>query len=85
MIPENSARTQIGKRMARTRKRFISGAVCPHCKATDSMMVYIEDEQEHVTCVECDYSMSEADMQKEESGKKSANVSRDQVIGVFKP
>jgi uncharacterized metal-binding protein (TIGR02443 family) len=49
------------------------------------MMVYIEEEQEHVTCVECDYTMSEADMQKDDSGKKSSSVSRDQVIGVFKP
>lgn len=68
--------------MSRTKKRFIAGATCPHCKAQDSLMVFTEEGQEHAQCVECDYNMSEADMQTE---KKSSNVSRDQVIGVFKP
>ena len=68
--------------MARTKKRFIAGAVCPECKATDSLMVFTENEAEFVTCVECNYTMSETDKQPAE---KEPSVSRDQVIGVFKP
>ncbi|RUO35623.1 YheV family putative zinc ribbon protein [Aliidiomarina sanyensis] len=68
--------------MARSRKRFIAGATCPSCKAQDTLMVYMEDDQEHVTCVECDYQMSEKDQAQE---KSKAQVSADQVIGIFKP
>ncbi|WP_228517654.1 YheV family putative zinc ribbon protein [Aliidiomarina indica] len=70
--------------MTRTRKRFIAGAVCPACKAEDSLMVYMEEDKEHVRCVECDYHMSEDDHTSEEPKGKAA-VKRDQVIGVFKP
>ncbi|TRW49036.1 YheV family putative metal-binding protein [Aliidiomarina halalkaliphila] len=73
--------------MTRTRKRFIAGAVCPSCKAEDSLMVYMEENKEHVRCVECDYHMSEDDhaQDAQENTKGKAAVKRDQVIGVFKP
>ncbi|MCL5256011.1 MAG: YheV family putative metal-binding protein [Gammaproteobacteria bacterium] len=68
--------------MSRSRKRFIAGATCPQCKAQDTLMVYLENDQEQVTCVECDYQMSEAEREQE---KKGAAVAVDQVIGIFKP
>lgn len=68
--------------MARSRKRFIAGATCPSCKAQDTLMVFIENNTEHVTCVECGYAMSEDDKRAE---KSNGLVSADQVIGIFKP
>ncbi len=37
--------------MATTRKRFIAGAVCPKCKAMDTLALWQEDQVEVVECV----------------------------------
>ena len=37
-------------------KRFISGATCPNCGASDTLFMYVHDERDHVQCADCDYS-----------------------------
>lgn len=64
----------------KTKKRFIAGAVCPHCKATDSLMLYMENNVEKVECVRCDYAKSQVEDTVEEKTRDNENV-----IGIFKP
>lgn len=64
----------------RKKKRFIAGAVCPKCKAMDSLMLYLEHNVEKVECVQCGYQMTQPDAAVSKSGHGS-----DQLIGVFKP
>jgi uncharacterized metal-binding protein (TIGR02443 family) len=62
------------------KKRFVAGAVCPKCKAQDSIMLYFENNVEQIECVHCDYHESQVD-------KKVSNASKGSkgVIGIFKP
>ncbi|GGD77062.1 YheV family putative zinc ribbon protein [Lacimicrobium alkaliphilum] len=64
----------------KTRKRFIAGAVCPECQTMDTLMVYLQNNIEHVECVSCGFSKSRADDKVEAAKRSSGNV-----IGVFKP
>ena len=66
--------------MAREKKRFIAGAVCPKCDAMDTLMLFIENDTEQVECVQCKHRFSEP---KEQGGGRQRQF--DQVIGVFKP
>ena len=66
--------------MAREKKRFIAGAVCPLCDAMDTLMLFIENDIEQVECVQCKHRFSEP---KEQGGGSERQF--DQVIGVFKP
>jgi uncharacterized metal-binding protein (TIGR02443 family) len=60
--------------------RFIAGAVCPKCKAQDTMALTKENEVEKVTCVSCGEQMTQSEPQVEEVVRQ-----HEQVIGVFKP
>lgn len=62
------------------KKRFIAGAVCPKCKAMDTMALTKENGVETVTCVSCGDTMK----QPEEHVEKAMR-SQEQVIGIFKP
>ena len=62
------------------KKRFIAGAVCPKCKAMDTMALTKENSVEKVTCVSCGEQM----VQTEEHVEKAVRE-HEQVIGVFKP
>lgn len=62
------------------KKRFIAGAVCPECKAQDTLMLYMENNVEKVSCVVCSYEKSQVEAQVEKSTRKDENV-----IGIFKP
>lgn len=64
----------------KNKKRFIAGAVCPECKALDSIMLFWQDNIEKLECVKCGYS----DSQPGESVQQ-ASRGQEQVIGVFKP
>ncbi|MCK7458922.1 YheV family putative zinc ribbon protein [Idiomarina aminovorans] len=66
--------------MAREKKRFIAGAVCPKCDAMDTLMLFVENDTEQVECVQCKHRFSEP---KEQGGGSQRQF--DQVIGVFKP
>jgi len=66
--------------MARERKRFIAGAVCPSCKAMDTLMLFTENNIEQVECVTCKHQMSQPKAQ----GAGSTRTF-DNVIGVFDP
>lgn len=66
--------------MAREKKRFIAGAVCPKCDAMDTLMLFIENDIEQVECVQCKHRFTEP---KEQGGDSQRQF--DQVIGVFKP
>jgi hypothetical protein len=63
-----------------TKKRFIAGAVCPICKAIDTMALTKENNVEKVTCVACGEQMT----QPQEHVEKKTR-SNEQVIGVFTP
>ncbi|QBG35898.1 YheV family putative zinc ribbon protein [Litorilituus sediminis] len=65
---------------SRVKKRFIAGAICPQCKAQDTMALTKEDGVEKVTCVSCGEQMVQAEAQVEKEVRDS-----EQVIGVFKP
>jgi uncharacterized metal-binding protein (TIGR02443 family) len=62
------------------KKRFIAGAVCPKCKAMDTMALTKENNVEKVTCVSCGEQMVQTEAQVEEVVRE-----HEQVIGVFKP
>jgi len=62
------------------KKRFIAGAVCPKCKAMDTLALTKENGVEKVTCVICGEQM----VQTEEQVEKVVRAN-EQVIGVFKP
>ena len=61
------------------KKRFIAGAVCPKCKAMDTMALTKENGVEKVTCVSCGEQMVQTEAQVEEVVRE-----HEQVIGVFK-
>lgn len=61
------------------RKRFIAGAICPKCKAQDTMALTKEDGVEKVTCVSCGDQMTQSEPQVDEVVRQ-----HEQVIGVFK-
>ncbi|NRA71899.1 MAG: YheV family putative metal-binding protein [Gammaproteobacteria bacterium] len=62
------------------KKRFIAGATCPHCKAVDSIMLYMENDVEKIECVECHHQQSQVS----DDVAKAAQTPGD-VIGIFKP
>jgi len=64
----------------KSKRRFIAGAICPKCKAQDTMALTKEDEVEKVTCVACGEQMTQSEPQVEEVVRQ-----HEQVIGVFKP
>lgn len=61
------------------KKRFIAGAICPECKAQDTMSLTMENGLEKVTCVSCGHTMT----QPEEHVEKEVRAN-EQVIGIFK-
>ena len=65
---------------SKVKKRFIAGAICPKCKAQDTMALTKEDNVEKVTCVSCGEQMTQSEPQVEEVVRQ-----HEQVIGVFKP
>jgi len=38
------------------KKRFIAGAKCPKCEATDRIVMLTTAEDEWIECIECSYS-----------------------------
>ena len=62
------------------KKRFIAGAVCPKCKAMDTMALTKENGVEKVTCVSCGEQMVQTEAQVSKVERE-----HEQVIGVFKP
>lgn len=66
--------------MAKQKKRFIAGAICPKCGDMDTLMLFFENDIEQVECVACKHRFSEP---KSQGGGSEREF--DQVIGVFKP
>ena len=64
----------------KVKKRFIAGAICPSCKAQDTMALTKENNVETVTCVACGEQMTQPQTHVEEKTR-----AQEQVIGVFKP
>lgn len=62
------------------KKRFIAGAICPKCKAMDTMALTKENNLEKVTCVSCGEQMVQP-----ESHVEKATRDNEQMIGVFTP
>lgn len=44
-----------------TRKRFIAGAVCPHCQAQDTLALWRENQVEVVACVQCGHQQRQTE------------------------
>jgi len=66
--------------MSVTRKRFIAGAVCPSCKAMDTLAVWKEDQVEVVECAQCGHHQRQTDAVAEKHVRP-----QEQVIGIFHP
>jgi len=62
------------------KKRFISAATCPKCKAMDTLSLTKENGVEKVTCVVCGEQMVQTEAQVEKAVRDN-----EQVIGVFQP
>ncbi len=62
------------------KKRFIAGAVCPKCKAVDTMALTKENNVEQVTCIACGEQMSQPQAHVEQKTRP-----QEQVIGMFNP
>lgn len=62
------------------KKRFIAGAVCPKCKAMDTLALTKENNVETVTCVNCGDKMTQPEAHVEKAVRQ-----HEQVIGIFKP
>jgi len=62
------------------KKRFIAGAVCPQCKAMDTMALTKEQGVEKVTCVACGEQMTQPEGHIEKKVR-----AQEQVIGIFTP
>ncbi|MGF1740741.1 YheV family putative metal-binding protein [Vibrio profundum] len=62
------------------KKRFIAAAKCDHCHAQDTLRWWIENNIEHVECVECDFF----EQRKPSSVKENSHSDQD-MIGIFKP
>lgn len=63
-----------------TRKRFIAGAVCPKCKALDTLALWREDQVEVVECVKCGHHQRQTDKQVSQHVRQN-----EQMIGIFNP
>lgn len=66
--------------MSKNKRRFISGATCPECKAMDTMVLFLENNVEKVECVKCHHQMVQP-----EGAVQGATRQFEQVIGVFTP
>jgi hypothetical protein len=66
--------------MTKQKKRFIAGATCPECKAMDTMMLFLENNVEKVTCTKCGHQMVQP-----EGATAGATRQFEQIIGVFNP
>lgn len=62
------------------KKRFIAGAICPKCKAMDTLALTKEQGVEQVTCVNCGEQMTQP-----ESHIAKQVRANEQIIGVFEP
>lgn len=62
------------------KKRFIAGAICPKCKAMDTMALTKENSVEKVTCVSCGETMAQPEAHVEKEIRAN-----EQVIGIFNP
>ncbi len=54
-------------------KRFIAGAVCPHCHSIDTIMLLLEPE-EHISCVHCGWLQRKADLTTEQPAPANSQV-----------
>lgn len=66
--------------MSVTRKRFIAGAVCPKCRALDTLAIWRENQVEVVECIKCYHHQRQAEQQVEQQLR-----SQETMIGVFRP
>ncbi|WP_073602993.1 YheV family putative zinc ribbon protein [Vibrio aerogenes] len=64
----------------RQKKRFIAGANCPKCSGSDSLCWWVENNVEHVECVDCGFTE-----QRLPKGLDSGQRNQEQMIGIFKP
>ncbi|WP_087017571.1 YheV family putative zinc ribbon protein [Thaumasiovibrio subtropicus] len=64
-----------------TKKRFIAGAKCPACQATDTLRWWVENNIEHVECVACQHQ----DQRLPKSVEQETANNKGAMIGVFKP
>lgn len=62
------------------RRRFIAGAVCPHCQQQDTLALYRELETEVVECVQCGHRQTQAAAHIEQHKRPD-----EQIIGLFRP
>jgi uncharacterized metal-binding protein (TIGR02443 family) len=69
--------------MSKPRKRFIAGASCPACNASDTLQLTINGELEQVVCVSCGHQFEGRDG-KPAKAEETPSADRN-IIGIFKP
>jgi uncharacterized metal-binding protein (TIGR02443 family) len=69
--------------MSKPRKRFIAGASCPACKASDTLQLTIRGVDEQVVCVACGHHFEGRDGKPTEA--TATAPASDSIIGIFKP
>jgi len=58
------------------KKRFIAGAVCPHCQAQDTIVLIESEGDKHFECIECGHTDKMSDNANSESTSESKESSR---------
>ena len=64
----------------KVKKRFIAGAKCPSCDAEDTIMLFKQNNVEHIECVSCGHTKAQPP-----ETVNSATRDFEQIIGIFKP
>ena len=64
-------------------KRFISGATCPNCGASDALFMYAHDERDHVQCADCDYSQHRPELEPTSGNQIALSNQESRTAGVF--
>nr|WP_207917858.1 YheV family putative zinc ribbon protein [Sodalis ligni] len=62
------------------RKRFIAGAVCPHCQSKDTLALWSDNDVESFICVKCGYTQQQTDGTNAEKRPLPEHI-----IGIFHP
>lgn len=72
--------------MANRRKRFIAGATCPNCNEQDTLVLFVEGDDEQVECVHCHTHFTEPQASQSDARTPAEKplASKD-IIGLFKP
>lgn len=65
----------------KNKRQFIAGAVCPSCKAQDTVVQIISGDDEHIECVACGYTEGRPTPE-ELAAKQPEITAQDDSVGI---